>query len=90
MAYGVRRQGQRRWLAFVRSPGESPAAWEGLRGDLYRRGLEGNHRHLLVTDGGPGLAAALQTVYPRVLHQRCQRKVGMSAFLPSRNVLFQG
>jgi putative transposase len=26
---------------------------------------------LIVTDGCPGLAAALQTVYPRVPHQRC-------------------
>src|SRR5438067_6867147 len=26
---------------------------------------------LIVTDGCPGLAAALQVVYPRVLHQRC-------------------
>src|SRR6185503_3323897 len=26
---------------------------------------------LIITDGCPGLAAAIQTVYPRVLHQRC-------------------
>jgi transposase-like protein len=26
---------------------------------------------LIVTDGCPGLAAAIPTVYPRVLHQRC-------------------
>ena len=70
-ASGVREDGQRRLLGFVRSQGESPAAWEGLLGDLYRRGLEGRKLQLIVTDGCPGLAAAIQTVYPRVLHQRC-------------------
>lgn len=39
--------------------------------DLYRRGLEGRQLQLVVTDGCPGLAAALQTVYPRVARQRC-------------------
>jgi transposase-like protein len=38
--------------------------------DLYRRGLEGCQLQLIVTDGCVGLAAALQTVYPRVAHQR--------------------
>ena len=31
----------RQLLAFTRSTGESPAAWEGLLQGLYRRGLEG-------------------------------------------------
>src|SRR5262249_37572151 len=39
--------------------------------DLYRRGLVGDHLLLIVTDGCAGLAAAIQTVYPRVLHPRC-------------------
>lgn len=71
VAYGVRRDGTRQLLAFLRSQGESQAAWEGLLEDLYRRGLTGEHLQLIVTDGCPGLAAAIQTVYPRVLHQRC-------------------
>lgn len=71
VAYGVRRDGQRRLLAFQRSSGESQAAWEGFLQGLYRRGLEGKHLELIVTDGCAGLAAALQTVYPRVEHQRC-------------------
>jgi putative transposase len=58
-------------LAFLRSSGESQAAWEGLLGDLYRRGLEGKALKLIITDGCAGLRAALQTVYPRVAHQRC-------------------
>jgi putative transposase len=71
VAYGVRRDGSRQLLAFLRSPGESQAAWEGLLQDLYRRGREGKNLQLIITDGCPGLAAAIQTVYPRVLHQRC-------------------
>src|SRR5271170_2348843 len=67
----VRRDGARHLLAFLRSRGESQADWEGLLEDLYRRGLEGKKLLLIVTDGCPGLAAAIQTVYPRTLHQRC-------------------
>jgi putative transposase len=71
VAYGVRADGSRQLLGFVRSQGESQAAWEGLLEDLYRRGLEGKKLALIVTDGCAGLAAAIQTVYPRALHQRC-------------------
>jgi putative transposase len=71
VAYGVRRDGTRHLLAFLRRQGESQSDWEGLLQDLYRRGLEGQHLGLIVTDGCPGLAAAIATVYPRVRHQRC-------------------
>lgn len=71
VAYGIRADGTRHLLAFTRSTGESQVAWEGLLQDLYRRGLEGRGLQLIVTDGCAGLAAALQTVYPRVAHQRC-------------------
>ena len=71
VAYGVRADGSRQLLAFLRSSGESQSAWEGFLQDLYRRGLVGKNLLLIVTDGCPGLAAALQTVYPRVPHQRC-------------------
>jgi putative transposase len=71
VAYGVRRNGSRQLLAFLRSQGESQGEWEGLLQDLYQRGLEGKHLQLIVTDGCPGLAAAIPTVYPRALHQRC-------------------
>ena len=71
VAYGVRSDGRRELLSFMRSQGESQLAWEGLLNDLYQRGLRGKKLLLIVTDGCPGLAAAIQTVYPRVLHQRC-------------------
>lgn len=71
VAYGVKNDGRRQLLAFLRTGGESQAAWEALLNDLYRRGLEGKHLRLIVTDGCAGLAAAIQNVYPRALHQRC-------------------
>jgi len=71
VAYGVRADGSRQLLAFLRTRGESQAAWEGFLEDLYRRGLEGKRLQLIVTDGCPGLAAAIQTVYPEAEHQRC-------------------
>lgn len=71
VCYGVKTDGTRRLLAFMRSRGESEADWRGLLEDMFRRGLEGKHLALIVTDGCPGLAAAIQTVYPRAKHQRC-------------------
>ena len=71
VAYGVKQDGRRQLLAFLRSTGESQAAWEGFLNHLYTRGLQGKRLLLIVTDGCPGLAAALQTVYPQVKHQRC-------------------
>ena len=55
----------------MRSRGESEADWRGLLEDMYRRGLEGRNLALIVTDGCAGLAAAIQTIYPRAKHQRC-------------------
>ncbi|HET9177687.1 MAG TPA: transposase, partial [Terriglobia bacterium] len=67
----VRRPAGRQLLGFVRSRGESQAAWEGLLMNLFRRGLEGRNLQLIITDGCEGLAAAIQTVYPQVKHQCC-------------------
>lgn len=71
VALGVRADGSRQLLAFMHSQGESQGAWESLLQDLYRRGLTGRNLKLIVTDGCPGLAAAIQVVYPRAQHQRC-------------------
>lgn len=54
------------------APEESQAAWEGLlvpleaRGLYRERGLE-----LFIHDGGSGLTAALNFLYPHIPHQRC-------------------
>jgi putative transposase len=71
VAYGIGRDGRRELLAFTRAKSESQAGWEGLLNDLFQRGLRGTHLQLVITDGCPGLARALETVYPRARHQRC-------------------
>jgi putative transposase len=71
VAYGVRRNGRRHLLGFLRSRGESQVDWEALLNDLYRRGLQGQHLLMIVTDGCEALKAAIPTVYPRAAHQRC-------------------
>jgi putative transposase len=71
VAYGVRANGQRQLLAFTRARGESQAAWEGFLWDLHQRGLAGSQLKLVITDGCAGLAAAIETIYPRARQQRC-------------------
>ena len=71
VAYGIRGNGQRELLAFTRAKSESQAGWEGLLNDLFQRGIRGGNLQLVITDGCPGLARALETVYPRARHQRC-------------------
>jgi putative transposase len=71
VAYGIGNDGTRELLAYTRAKSESQAGWEGLLNDLFGRGLRGRQLQLVITDGCPGLARALETVYPRARHQRC-------------------
>ncbi len=71
VAYGIRRDGTRELLAFTRAKSESQAGWEGLLNDLFQRGVRAANLQLVISDGCAGLARALETVYPRVRHQRC-------------------
>lgn len=70
-AYGITLFGRRELIGFRIVKSESKDACESFLNDLYRRGLEGNHLKLIITDGGKGLIAALAIVYPMVNHQRC-------------------
>ncbi len=71
VAYGVRGDGSRQLLAFTRARAESQAAWEAFLWDLHERGLAGSQLQMVLSDGCAGLAAALETIYPRARHQRC-------------------
>jgi len=71
VALGLRPDGAKEILDFVLAPAESRAAWEQFLTDLQRRGLSREGLELVVTDGGPGLLAALPTVFPGVDVQRC-------------------
>lgn len=73
VALGIYPQNQR-WgiLDWELAESEDQAAWERLllrlenRGVYRERGLE-----LLIHDGGKGLIAALNLIYPHIAHQRC-------------------
>jgi len=71
VAYGRDAAGRREMLAFRVAAGESEAEWSALVQSLYARGLRGEALQLVVTDGAPGLLAALRLVYPHARHQRC-------------------
>jgi len=70
-AYGITATGVREFIDFMLAPSESAAAWEAFLRELYDRGLTADTVELITTDGGPGLQAALEVVYPRVARQRC-------------------
>ena len=66
---GVRGDGQKILLALEMRGGEGLDAWKGVLDNLVERSLK--KPRLLVTDGGAGLTAALDLVWPGVLRQRC-------------------
>ena len=71
VAYGVKHDGTPAAAGLFAESGRKPGGLGGFSAPSLYRGLTGNRLLLIVTDGCPGLAAALQTVYPRVKHQRC-------------------
>ncbi len=85
-AYGLTPAGRRVLLAFRQAKAESATAWGAFLQDLYARGLSGETLRLVVTDGSPGLHAALDLVYPYVARQRCwvHKLRNVAAKLPRR------
>lgn len=69
VALGVSPCGARQVLGFWLLPTESAAAWEGVLGELWHRGLR--RVLLFVTDGLPGIEEAIRRVYPLAQWQRC-------------------
>ncbi len=73
VALGLYPQSQR-WgiLGWHLAESESQAAWEALLLPLEQRGLYRERGlELFIHDGGSGLIAALQFLYPHIPHQRC-------------------
>lgn len=71
VALGILADGRKEVIDYELAASESEAEWERFLGNLYRRGLEGKNTKIMVSDGGRGLLAALQTVYPGIPVQRC-------------------
>ena len=70
-AYGITADGGRELIDFCQASSESEGECTRFLESLYRRGLHGDGLRLVTTDGGPGLIAALDMVYPYVPRQRC-------------------
>ena len=85
-AYGLTPAGGRVLLSFRQVPAEREATWAAVLQDLAQRGLLGARLRLVVTDGHPGLLAALDLVYPFVPRQRCwvHKLRNVAAKLPRR------
>lgn len=71
VALGIRPGGKKEIIDFTQAHGESQLAWEGFLHQLYERGISGQNLKLIITDGGPGLHAALSLVYGKIPLQRC-------------------
>jgi len=69
VALGVRAGGEKILLSLATAGAERTAAWESLLEDLAARKL--GRPRLAITDGNPGLAAALERVWSGVPRQRC-------------------
>jgi len=66
---GIKSDGHKILLALEIRGGESLEAWKGVLENLVSRGLR--PPKLLIIDGNPGLAGALDLVWPKVPRQRC-------------------
>lgn len=71
VAMGISRTGKKQILSFKQAESESEVCWTSFLEDLARRGLEGKNLKLISTDGGGGLIAAVESVWPSVPRQRC-------------------
>jgi putative transposase len=71
VCHGIDLEGRRELLDFMIEESESEACWTKFCNNLYQRGLEGKILRLVITDGCPGLHAALDMIWPRVTRQRC-------------------
>ena len=71
VAYGIRSDGTRELIGFVRANSESTACWKAFLDNLSVRGLKGRTVKLIVMDGGAGLWDGVEQVYPLIDHQLC-------------------
>jgi putative transposase len=68
-AWGITTDGKPAFIGLAPGTGESADAWHDFLTDLKERGL---HSPLLViSDGAPGLIAAIEQSFPKALRQRC-------------------
>ena len=68
-AWGITTAGKPAFIGLAPGSGESADAWAGFLADLKDRGLASPL--LVISDGAPGLIAAIEQAFPKALRQRC-------------------
>jgi transposase-like protein len=68
-AWGITTDGKPAFIGLAPGTGESADAWLAFLTDLAERGLASPL--LVISDGAPGLIAAIEQAYPKALRQRC-------------------
>jgi transposase-like protein len=71
VAMAISGTGRKQILSFKQVGSEAEVCCSAFLESLYRRGFEGKNLKLISTDGGPGLIAAVESVWPHVPRQRC-------------------
>jgi transposase-like protein len=68
-AWGITTGGKPAFIGLAPGTGESADAWHDFLQDLTERGLPSPL--LVISDGAPGLIAAIEQAFPKALRQRC-------------------
>ena len=68
-AWGITTDGKPAFIGLAPGTGESADAWADFLTDLKDRGLASPL--LVISDGAPGLIAAIEQAFPKALRQRC-------------------
>jgi len=68
-AWGITTDGKPAFVGLAPGSGESADAWADFLADLKDRGLPSPL--LVISDGAPGLIAAIEQAFPQALRQRC-------------------
>jgi putative transposase len=68
-AWGITTGGKPAFIGLAPGSGESADAWHDFLTDLIGRGLASPL--LVISDGAPGLIAAIEQAFPKALRQRC-------------------
>jgi putative transposase len=68
-AWGITTSGKPAFIGLAPGAGESADAWADFLADLKDRGLPSPL--LVISDGAPGLIAAIEQAFPKALRQRC-------------------
>src|SRR2546421_504137 len=68
-AWGITTSGKPAFIGLAPGSGESADAWGDFLTDLKDRGLPSPL--LVISDGAPGLIAAIEQAFPKALRQRC-------------------